>query len=664
MHTPPIIISESGSRRQIIFANKMRISLRFTCFLLHFWLKSSLLLTYNFCMLQAFNLSKSYGSQSLFENISFTIGSGERVGLVGRNGHGKTTILKILLGEEHADSGDIKTPKNYSIGHLSQHIKFTQKTVLAEACLGLSEHNEYEDESYKVKTILHGLGFADEDFEKDPYKLSGGFQVRLNLVKILAGSPNLLLLDEPTNYLDIVSMRWLSRFLKTWQGELLLITHDRTFMDSVVTHILGIHRNNIKKIEGNTTKYLEQVALEEEIYEKTRVNQEKKFKETEKFIERFRAKASKATAVQSRVKMLEKIERLDKLTTIEDLEFKFNYTDFPGKWVMEVSNLAFGYDHTKPPLFSNLNFAVGKKDRIAIIGKNGKGKTTLLNLLAKELQPNKGIAQHSSNLKFSYFGQTNVERLFAENTVEEEILACVEDANKGRARGICGLMMFEGDAALKKIKVLSGGEKSRVLLGRILATKANLLILDEPTNHLDMQSGEALIEAVEKFPGAVLIVTHNEELLHKTANRLIVFDNNQVFLFEGTYQDFLDRIGWQEEEGLSRKNKEARDAQSGQNSYAKKQELKRQRAELLNRKSKILTPLKGQIATLENKITALEESVKQQTQTLIEISVNGFGDEAAKLSRNINREKELIEKAFEELAELSAKFEQASLEFV
>ncbi len=610
-------------------------------------------------MLQVTNLSKSYGSQALLDNINFTIAPGEKVGLVGRNGHGKTTLIKMILGGEAPDSGEIITPKGYCIGHLSQHIKFTEKTVIAEGCLALTANNSLEDESYQVKTILHGLGFTNDDFEKDPYQLSGGYQVRLNLVKILASKPNLLLLDEPTNYLDIVSMRWLSRFLKNWENELIIITHDRTFMDSVVSHVLGIHRCSVKKIKGTTEKYLEQIALEEEIYEKTRVNQEKKFKETERFIERFRAKASKAIAVQSRIKMLDKIDRLEKLTDIADLDFKFNGADFPGKWVMETDNITFGYDKTQSPLISNLSFAVGKKDRIAIIGKNGKGKTTLLNLLAKELKSDAGTISHPNNLKLSYFGQTNVDRLYPDNTVEEEILMCVEDFSRGRARGICGLMMFEGDAALKKIKVLSGGERSRVLLGKILATKANLLILDEPTNHLDMQSGEALIEAISEFKGAVLLVTHNEELLHKAVNRLIVFDNDEVFLFEGTYQDFLDKIGWKSEEGL-RNIKSKNNDDKKENLYLKRKEEKRLRAELQVRKSQTLNPLKEKITKLEQQIMDLENSIDTHTKELIEISASGFGDEAAKLSRTLNKEKSQIEIYFDELSELNSEYEKLS----
>ena len=504
-------------------------------------------------MLQIVGLSKAYSKQVLFDNVTFSVGDGEKIGIVGRNGHGKSTLFKIILGEEHQDDGEIRIPSGYRIAHLSQHIDFTKNTVLEEACILMPKGHDGYDETYKVKAILHGLGFCDDDFDRDPRTFSGGYQVRLNLVKILASQPNLLLLDEPTNYLDIVSLRWLENFLQSWQGELMLITHDRTFMDKVVTHIVGIHRAKARKIQGDTGKYLEQIAQEEDIHEKTRINQEKKIKHTERFIERFRAKSSKATAVQARVKMLEKMDKLDKLQEIEDLEFCFNPAVFEGKWLLESRNISFGYDPSQPPLIKNLSFAIGRQDRIGIIGRNGRGKTTLLNLLAKEFLPNEGAINFSTNLKLGYFGQTNVQRLNLDNTVEEEILAVEENSNRGRARGVCGLMMFEGDAALKKVKVLSGGERARVLLGKILVQKANMLMLDEPTNHLDMQSTEALIEAVCDYPGAVIAVTHNEEMLHAFVNRLIVFDRNEVFVFEGTYQDFLERVGWSEEEPFGKK---------------------------------------------------------------------------------------------------------------
>ncbi len=497
-------------------------------------------------MLNISNLKKSYGNQDLFSDVTFVVNPQERVGLVGRNGHGKSTIFKIILGLEEQDSGDVFISKDYSIGHLSQHLTFTEKTILDEVCLALPLLDGCWKETYKAEAMLHGLGFTNNDFEKSPDLFSGGYQIRLNLAKLLLSDPNLLLLDEPTNYLDIVSVRWLERFLQTWEGELLLITHDRTFMDSVTTHTMGIHRGRIKKVQGNTQKFYEALEEEEELYEKTRVGEEKKRKEIESFVSRFRAKASKAKSVQSRVKLLEKMEVKDELQGISSLEFSFSYSTFPGKWLMTVENLSFGYDQGEL-LFKDLSFAVKKEDRIGIIGPNGKGKTTLLNVLASEYKATGGSISMNDNTKLAYFGQTNINRLNLESTVEDEVYSIDPMKSRTVIRSICGAMMFEGDNALKKISVLSGGERSRVTLGKILVTPSNLLFLDEPTNHLDMHSIESLSEAIEEFEGAVMVVTHSEEMLHRLCNRLIVFDGGKVEIFEGPYSDFLKERGWSDE---------------------------------------------------------------------------------------------------------------------
>jgi len=384
-------------------------------------------------MLKVSGLEKSYGSQVIFDNVSFVMNPGERIGLVGRNGHGKTTLFRMLLGEEEPDAGVISVPNYYTIGHLSQHIRFSEDTVLKEGCLALKASEDGIDESYKVETILMGLGFTTDDFDRNPKEFSGGYQVRLNLAKVLVSEPNLLLLDEPTNYLDIVSVRWLTRFLRAWRDELIIITHDRDFMDSVTTHTMGIHRCKMKKIAGPTEKLYQQIAQEEEIHEKTRIGDEKKRAEVEEFINRFRAKATKAKAVQSRIKMLEKMEKHDKLSDIRTLDFSFKSAPFPGKWLMNANDISFAYNQGETPLFSGLNIAVGKNDRIAVIGKNGKGKTTLLNLLAGEFQPQTGSVQHNQNLSIAYFGQTNINRLNPQKTVEMEIMDTHPDCNRGAA---------------------------------------------------------------------------------------------------------------------------------------------------------------------------------------------------------------------------------------
>jgi ATP-binding cassette subfamily F protein 3 len=417
-------------------------------------------------MIQVNSLDKAFGQQVIFDKAGFMLNPGERVGLIGRNGHGKTTLFNMILGLEHPDEGTLSVPGGYSIGHLSQHILFAEDTVLKEACLSLPALEDGTDNSYKAEAVLMGLGFSTDDFCLSPAELSGGYQVRLNLAKVLVSDPNLLLLDEPTNYLDIVSLRWLAQYLRSWQKELIIITHDRSFMDSITTHTMAIHRCKTRKVEGPTEKVYQQLLLEEEIYEKTRINDDKKRKEVEQFINRFRAKATKARAVQSRIKSLQRKEHLEKLSDIKNLDFTFNSAPFTGRQLMEVRDLSFRFDPDGPMFIDGLSFYVGKRDRIAIIGKNGKGKTTLLNLMAGELTPLGGKISCHKHLKPAYFGQTNINRLTLEKTVEEEIMDAHPDHNRGIARGICGMMMFPGDQALKKINVLSGGEKSRVLLGK------------------------------------------------------------------------------------------------------------------------------------------------------------------------------------------------------
>jgi ATP-binding cassette subfamily F protein 3 len=610
-------------------------------------------------MLQVTNIEKSYGKQALFDGVSFTINPGERVGLVGRNGHGKTTLFRMILDQEHPDSGTITVPSGYTIGHLSQHIHFTEDTVLKEACLSLPVNEDHRDETYKAETILHGLGFTNDDFDRSPSSLSGGYQVRLNLAKVLVSDPHLLLLDEPTNYLDIVSVRWLTQFLRAWKNELIIITHDRDFMDSVTTHTMGIHRCKIRKIAGSTQKLYDQILLEEEIYEKTRQNDEKKRKEVEQFINRFRAQATKARAVQSRIKALEKHEKLDKLDEIKALDFQFRYAPFAAKWLMTVEDLSFSFSSNSPNLIDGLTFSVGKKDRIAVIGKNGKGKTTLLNLLARELSPASGAVKLHPNTKIAYFGQTNINRLRPGKTALQEVMDAHPDHSQNESRSICGLMMFEGDNALKKVSVLSGGEKSRVLLGKLLVSPANLLLLDEPTNHLDMESIDSMIEAIEVFDGAVVIVTHSEMILEAVATKLIVFDGGTVSVFEGTYFDFLERLGWRDEGGVRTKNGKKKEADKSVN----RKDAKKMRAGIVSDKSKILGTLKNRIASLEQEITRLEQEVERDTQELLEASMKGQALEIKRLSTAVRDAKTRIDTLFAELEMATNKHDAKAKEF-
>ncbi|EPZ52304.1 ABC transporter, ATP-binding protein [Bacteriovorax sp. BAL6_X] len=494
-------------------------------------------------MIQLVNVTKSFGGRTLFEEVTFSLNTGERIGLVGRNGTGKSTLFKVITGAESYDSGEVKIPKSYKIGTLDQHIHFAHETVLAECMSALGPEFEYE--TYRAEKLLTGLGFSDEDFLKSPQSFSGGYQIRINLVKTLLTEPDCLLLDEPTNYLDIVSLQWLRSFLRTFQGEVIIITHDRSFMDSVTTHTMGVHRGKLRKIKGPTKKYYEQLEQDEIIYEQTRVNQEKKIKHMMDYVDKYRVSARGASQAQSRLKAIEKMQDMKQLEKIADLDFSFNHTSCPGKQIMKVRDLSFGYDHED--LFSGVSFEVDREDRIGIIGKNGKGKSTLLNVLSHELKQRTGEIWEHPSLALGHFGQTNVKRLHAENTIAQEIQEVNTELPITRVKAIAGTMLFTGEDSDKRISVLSGGEKARVMLGKILAKKTNLLFLDEPTNHLDMESIESLGEAINDYEGACLIVTHNEDLLRSCVNKLVIFRRDGAEFFEGTYDEFLEKIGWEED---------------------------------------------------------------------------------------------------------------------
>lgn len=588
-------------------------------------------------MIKINQLTKSYFARELFSEVTFQMNSGDRLGLVGRNGHGKSTLFKLILGEEEFDSGDIAIPRGYRIGHLEQHLEFHQPTILEEACLGLPEDEAHS--IYKAEAILSGLGFSEADLQKAPGEFSGGFQIRINLAKLLLSDPNLLLLDEPTNYLDITSVRWIAKFLTNFKGELILISHDRDFMDSVTTHTAVIHRQKIRKFEGGTAKAYAQILLEDEIHEKTRANEDRKRAHAEAFINRFRAQASKAKMVQSRIKMLERLPKLDDLAEIETLDFEFRYAPFAAKTLLEARDIAFGYSADNL-LFENLNLSVNARDRIAVIGNNGKGKSTLLNVLSGGLTPATGEIKAHPDLRLGYFGQTNIQRLDPKLTIEQEIENANPALTRTQVRNICGTMMFSGDMALKKVTVLSGGEKSRTLLGKILAHPSNLLLLDEPNNHLDMESIDALIESLQNFPGALLIVTHNEGILRALATKLIVFHRGKVDVLDASYDEFLEKIGWEDEEKVNGKANGAQKKPTTRTGRdEKKEQAKAQRRE------------KARLEKLEAEIIKNENALKKYNEQLVlEANRNNLA-QMRELSVKISQVKREIEDLYGQYAE-------------
>jgi ATP-binding cassette subfamily F protein 3 len=450
----------------------------------------------------------------------------------------------------------------------------------------------------------------------------------------------------------------MTRYLNGRRGELILISHDRSFMDHVVTHTMGIYRKTLRKISGGTDKLYDQFAMEEEVYEKTRLNDEKKRKKAEEFIRRFRAKARLGGLVQSRIKTLEKQERLEKLEKAKELDFSFRSSPFNGKPVVNVSGLTFGYDPGRP-LFEELSFSVGPYDRVCVVGENGRGKTTLLKTVAGKLAGQAGSISFNATVDYAYYEQADINSLSSDRTVLDEIAGSDPDLDRQRARNICGMMMFEGDAALKRIKVLSGGEKSRVLLGKIIATPVSFLILDEPTNHLDMEACDALLEAINDFEGAVLMVTHNEMLLHGLADRLVVFQSGRAFVFEGGYQEFLERKGWESE----REEREAESRAAGKARAADRKEIKRLRSELVRERSKALRPLEKSMEDAETAIVRAEKELESLHAGMESASRSGDEAAIADISRRAVACEREIEKSFALLESASAEYHEKKAAF-
>ena len=603
-------------------------------------------------MIQLTNVAKSFGGQTLFNDVNLKLASNQKIGFVGRNGSGKSTLFKIILGEEDYDSGDVSIPKNYMIGTLKQHLVFTEKTVREECALVLPEDEQWN--FYKIEKLLFGLGFTEEDLDKDPLSFSGGYQIRINLVKLLATEPNMLLLDEPTNYLDIISLRWLRGFIREFDGEVILITHDRDFMDSVTTHTMGVQRKGLRLVSGDSHKYYSTLEMEDETYEKTKQNQDKKRKELEEFVARNKARASTAALAQSKQKELDKMGEMEDLSTDATLSFNFNYKDIPAKVIFRAEALGFGYNPDEP-LFQNITFAMEKGKRLAIIGKNGKGKSTLLNYIAGELPIQQGKLDFHPSTTFAHFGQTNIERLNVKATVVGEIASVHKDMGIPMARNIAGRMMFSGDLGDKKVEVLSGGERSRVMLGKIIATPANLLFLDEPTNHLDMQSIDALADAIDAFEGSLIMVTHSEMLLRRLADALIIFHKGGAEYFDGTYDEFLEKIGWEEEEGMVKVKKVK--------PKINHKERKKLRKAVTQARNEVRKPYTKEIRLCEEKIEVLESDIAVKNEALEKASNSGDNDVIMELSKEVGLVQQDIDAYFERLEIATEKDDEIVAEY-
>ena len=591
------------------------------------------------------HVQKQFGSKVIFKDCSLQIGVRDRVGLIGPNGSGKTTLFRMILGEESIDEGEILIAKGVKVGHLPQEvISFRGNTVLDEVLKSLTNITSLQDkmkileeelssvedpkeqeslakeygklqERYtllggygleaEAKRILQGLGFKEEDFGRLTNELSGGWLMRIALAKILLQSPDLLLLDEPTNHLDLTSLIWLEEFLVNYPGAMVIVSHDRVFLNHLIGRIAEIDAEKIDLYYGDYDHYLEEKEARRRILEATLKTQQRKIEQTERFIERFRAKNTKSSQVQSRIKMLEKVDRIKLPEKKNEIRFHFPAPKRSGHKVVEVRNLHKSYSQTA--VYQGINLNLYRGDKVALVGPNGAGKSTLLKILAGVLDFEGGEVVLGKDVTRAYFAQHQFDILRPENTVFEELLSVATDESQTELRTLLGAFLFSGDEIEKKASVLSGGEKSRLILAKMLLKPANFLLLDEPTSHLDIPSRNVLEMALKQFQGTICLITHDRHLINEIANKVIEIDDGIPHLYPGNYDYYLykkrqiqseEHVGAIQELPLQKKK----------SSYRTK-EGRRKRAQEMDQ-------FKRQLSSLEKRFQEVEKSLQEATQKL------------------------------------------------
>jgi ATPase subunit of ABC transporter with duplicated ATPase domains len=537
-------------------------------------------------MISLTRISKQYGRQLLFVDASFQLNPGETVGLVGPNGSGKTTLFRLITGEEVPDAGEISVPKKLTVGYFRQDVEESSgRSVLDEAIHGSGRvgdlHHELErlnhamgdpeqsgemdrilvrfgevQEEYEhlggyaleaqAREVLHGLGFDDDRIDADVGTLSGGWKMRVAMARVLIGQPDVLLMDEPTNHLDIESIVWLERFLRSRSGALLMTSHDRDFMNRVVTKIAEIDDGEITMYSGNYDFYERERGIRDANREAAYARQQAMLAKEQRFIDRFAAHAAKAAQVQSRVKALDKIEKIELPKKRRVVHFDFRTPPRSGEQVAVIEDVTKAYG--RRVVHDRLNFTIRRGERWCVMGKNGAGKSTLLKMVAGQVMPDRGDVRLGASLKMGYFAQQSLDLIDPDLTVEEQLRQDFPNESIGALGSLAGAFQFSGEDVDKKIRALSGGEKTRLVLARMLLNPPNFLVLDEPTNHLDLATKEMLLEALKDFDGTMLFVSHDRAFLRRLSNRVLELGGEsgteaQPHVYLGSYVEYVERTG-------------------------------------------------------------------------------------------------------------------------
>lgn len=624
-------------------------------------------------MLNIHNLSISFQGEYLFEEITFKLGNGDRIGLIGKNGAGKSTMLRILSKEQEADSGQIAADKDLKIGFLKQDIDFDfGKTVLQESYEAfkeiktcekqledintqLAERTDYESESYnqlmidlneiqhqyeilggynyqgETEKILQGLGFKREDFNKLTDTFSGGWRMRIELAKLLLQNNDLLLLDEPTNHLDIESIIWLENFLKNYPGAVVIVSHDKMFLDNVTNRTIEISLGRIYDYNKPYTKFL---ALRKEIKTQqlaTQKNQEKQIQQTEKLIEKFRAKASKATMAQSLIKKLERMDRIEvdeEDNAVMTLVFPVSIT--PGKVVVDVENVSKHYGDLQ--VLHNVSMSIPRDTKTAFVGQNGQGKSTLAKIIVGELE-HQGNLTIGHNVQIGYFAQNQAEYLDGSKTVLETMIEAANETNRSKVRDILGSFLFRGEEADKYVRVLSGGERNRLALAKLLLQPLNVLIMDEPTNHLDIKSKNVLKEALNKFEGTLVLVSHDRDFLQGLTETIYEFKDQKIKQYLGDIDFYLEQRNLENLREAEKRTVVAKSEKSTDNKQSYQDQKK-------------LKSLNNKLSNIESKINQLEKAIKEDDMAL----ATNYDETAAKQEffDNYQSKKQKLEQLMED----------------